>query len=271
MALRIASRLFLVLYAVIIAVPLLLVVATSLKDSKQFYARPLGLPSPPSFSNYVSLFKDQPMLTYFGNSVLVAAATVALGLLLAGMVAYGVFRVSNKIGAALFGLYAAGLMVPSQVNMIPIYSFVRQLGLTNNRAGLVLVSVSLLLPISVFMLTGFMRTLSRELFEAAGIDGAGEWTLFVRIALPLSAPYLAATAAFLFVIVWNDLLFPLLLMSERSKLTLPLAMLQFQGEFATDYPRLLTGVVVVSLPMVVLFVFLQKYFVTGMTAGSLKG
>lgn len=271
MLLRTAGRLFIAVFAIIIVLPLLLLVVTTIKDQQQFYSSPLGLPSVLSFQNYVNLFQDQPMWSYFKNSIVVSASTVALELLLASMIAYAVYRVSNKIGLFFYGLFVIGLMVPSQVNMIPIYSFMRDLSLTNSRIGLVLVTISMMLPVAVFMLTGFMRTLPREMFEAGSMDGAGEWTLFSRIALPLSAPSLAATATFLFVAVWNDLLFPMLLMTDKAKMTLPLALLQFQGEYSTNYPGLLTGVAVISLPMLLLFLFLQKYFISGIAAGSLKG
>lgn len=269
--LRYAGWLLLALFALVIIVPLLLVVFTSLKTTPQFIQDPIGWPKSFSLDNYTALFDRQPMLTYFKNSIIVTLSTVLLELLAAGMVAYGIFRTGKKTGGLVFALFSAGLMVPSQVNMIPVYKLVRQLGLSNSLTGLILTSTAMLLPLTVFMLSGFMRTLPKEVFEAGAIDGAGEGRLLAHIAVPLSAPYFASAAAFLFVIVWNDLLFPLLLLTGKQQLTLPLAMLQFRGEFVTDYPMLLTGVVVTSLPMILLFVFLQRYFISGALAGSLKG
>jgi raffinose/stachyose/melibiose transport system permease protein len=271
LALKWLGRLLLLLFAALILGPLLIVLITSLKTTPQFYANPLGLPDSLSFHNFKALFDGQPMWGYFRNSMVVTLATVVLELLLAGFIAYGIMRSGRRVGAAVFGLFAIGLMVPSQVNMIPIYTFVHKLGWSNSLTGLIIVSASVLLPLSVFMLSGFMKTLPKEILEAGEIDGAGEWTLLARIAFPLSAPYLAATAAFLFVIVWNDLLFPMLLLNGKDKLTLPLAMLQFRGEYITDYPVLLAGVVVTALPMIALFIFLQRYFISGALAGSLKG
>lgn len=271
MLLRMIGRLVLVVFTIAIVAPLLLVVFTSLKTTPQFYADPIGLPPALSFHNYAAMFEGQPMLRYFGNSAFVTVGTVLLELLLAGMIAFAIIRSGKRAGTVMFALFAAGLMVPSQVNMIPIYRFVKQLGWTNSLTGLILVTASTLLPLSVFMLANFMRTLPKEILEAGSIDGAGEWRLMTRIAIPLCAPYLAATSAFLFVIVWNDLLFPMLLVSGNQKLTLPLALLQFRGEYVTDYPMLLTGVAIASLPMIALFVFLQRYFISGALAGSLKG
>ncbi len=271
MTLRIAGLLFLFGIGLVVAVPLGVVALTSLKGTGEFYANPIGWPFAPSTGSYVRLFETQPMVTYFGNSLLISVSTVALVLLLASMVAYGVFRSRGRIGAFMLGLFVAGLLVPSQVNMIPIYSLVQKLGFTNSRLGLVIVSAAMVLPFSVFLISGFMRQLPRELFEAGTIDGAGERRLFARLALPLAGPPLAAAATLLFLGIWNDLLFPLLLITEREKLTLPLAMLQFRGEYATDYPSLITAVIVINVPMIAMFFLLQKQFVAGIAAGALKG
>lgn len=271
MLLRFFGKALLTGFALIVLVPLLLVAFTAFKTTQQFYADPVGPPHDWSLRNFAALFDGQPMWRYFGNSAAVTAATVALELLLAGMIAYGIVRSGRRVGSAMYALFAAGLMIPSQVNMLPIYALVRKLGWTNSLPGLTVVTVALLLPLAVFMLAGFMRTLPKALLEAGAIDGAGEWRLLTRIALPLSAPFLAATTAFLFVIVWNDLLFPMLLVNGKNKLTLPLAMLRFKGEYVTNYPMLLTGVVVTMLPMIALFALLQKYFISGALAGSLKG
>jgi raffinose/stachyose/melibiose transport system permease protein len=265
------GRVVLLLYAVIITAPLYFVFISSFKSTQHFFASPLGWPKPFTLANFTSMFKGQTIGKYFLNSVEVTLGTVLIELLLGSLIAYAIFRLGGKIATGLFALFIAGLIVPSQVNMLPIYSLTHKLGWSDSLYGLILVSVAMLMPLTVFMLKGFMQVLSKEILEAGSIDGAGEWKLYSRIALPLSAPSLAATATFLFVMVWNDLLIPMLLINSKSKLTLPLAMLQFRGEYVTDYPMLLTGVVITAAPMVVLFLFLQRYFVAGVMAGSLKG
>lgn len=265
------GRLILLVYAVIIITPLFFVFISAFKAPFSFFSSPLGLPNPFTLENFTSMFTEQPMWQYFLNSIKVTLGAVLLELLLGSMIAYAIYRFGSRTGRVIFALFVAGLIVPSQVNMLPIYSLAHQLGWSDHLSGLTVVTVAMLMPITVFMLTGFMRMLSSEILEAGSIDGAGEWKLFTRFALPLCAPSLAATATFLFVIVWNDMLIPMLLMNSKSNLTLPLAMLQFRGEYVTNYPMLLTGVVITSVPMLLMFLFLQKYFVAGMTAGSLKG
>lgn len=271
MVLRFARVVLLSGFAILILVPLLLVVFTSMKSNIQFYADPLGLPPALQAGNFRELFTGQPLLTYFGNSALVTVSAVLLELVLGAMIAYGIIRSGRRAGRGMYALFVAGMAIPAQVNMLPIYSLVRKLGLVDSRVGLVAVTIALLMPLSVFMLAGFMRSLPKEILEAGAIDGAGEWRLLTRIAIPLSAPYLASTAAFLFVIVWNDLLFPMLLLNGKTKLTLPLAMLRFRGEYVANYTMLMTGVAVTALPMILIYMFLQRYFIAGAMAGSLKG
>jgi raffinose/stachyose/melibiose transport system permease protein len=271
MMIKCLGRIVLLVYAVVIAAQLYVVFVSAFKSSQTFFARPFGWPKPFTFDNVASVFREQPMGRYFLNSLEVTFGTVLLELLLGSLIAYAIYRFGGWLGGVVFALFAAGLIVPSQVNMLPIYSLAHKLGWSDQLYGLILVSVAMLLPVTVFMLTGFMKLISREILEAGSLDGAGEWTLYWRLALPLSGPSLAATATFLFVMVWNDLLIPMLLLNSKSKLTLPLAVLQFRGEYVTDYPVLLTGVAVTAVPMAILFLFLQRFFVTGLTAGSLKG
>ncbi|MFC0211731.1 carbohydrate ABC transporter permease [Paenibacillus chartarius] len=271
MFVKIIGKLTLLLYALLIAGPLYVVGVSIFKQGNGLFADPLGWPKPWTLENVTAIFGEQPMGRYFLNSAGVTLATVALELLLSSLIAYAIVRLGGRSGPALFALFAAGLIVPSQVSMLPIYALAHKLGFSDQLGGLVLVSAAMLMPVSVFMLTGFMRLIGRDILEAASTDGAGEWTMYWRMAVPLAAPSLAATATFLFVIVWNDLLMPMLLINGKSKLTLPLAILQFRGEYVTNYPVLLTGVVMTALPMTLLFMFLQRFFVAGLAAGSVKG
>ena len=125
--------------------------------------------------------------------------------------------------------------------------------------------------LSIFILTAFLKDLPKEMFEVANIDGAGHWRIYRSIALPLARPAVGATAIFLFVICWNDLLYPLMLINEQSKKTLPLTLIDFRGEFATSYSMLFTAIMVASFPMVVMYLLMQKQFQSGLTAGAVKG
>lgn len=265
-------RFSLIVYALLILIPLLVVMLTSVKTLQETFANPLGFPEGGiKFDNYIAIFQEQTMAGYFLNSTIVTLFSVTLTLLFASMIAYGITRLNSWIGNALFVLFTLGMMVPAQVIMVPLYSLMLDFGLTNSLVGLILVNISSTLPIAVFILTGFMKTLPKELFEVATIDGAGNWQMYAKVAIPLSLPSLSATAIFLFVMHWNDLLYPLLFITDNAYKTLPLALLEFQGQYSTNYPMLFTGVIIASAPMVIAYVFLQRFFVAGMTAGAVKG
>ncbi len=261
----------LTVYALVIIVPLTVVLFTTFKTSPQMYANPFGIPTQPTLSNFSELILDNDLSINLLNSVVVTTFSVTLTLALASAAAYGISRLLGWIGTIVFGVFALGLAVPAQVAMIPQYVIIKQLGLTNSLFGLILINIAVTLPIAVFILTAFFNTLPRELYEAAEIDGAGHFRTYRSIALPLSAPSLAAVAIFLVVMHWNDLLYPLLFITDPAKATLPKALLDFKGEYTTNYPVLFAGVLVASAPMVIAYVFLQRYFVAGMTAGATKG
>ncbi|WP_241535905.1 carbohydrate ABC transporter permease [Indiicoccus explosivorum] len=261
-----------IVYALLIIIPLIVVVLTSMKTIQQTFQNPLGVPEEGlQFENYVTLFEESNMAGYFMNSVIVTLFSVFFTLLFSAMIAFGITMLNNRLGSVIFAIFLLGMMVPAQVSMVPLYSLVLDLGLTNSLLGLILVNISVTLPIAVFILTGFMKTLPKELIEAAVIDGAGNWKVFARVVVPLSLPSMSAAAIFLSVIHWNDLLYPLLFVTDDTYVTLPLALLQFQGQYSTNYPMLFTGVIIASLPMVIAYVFLQRFFVAGITAGAMKG
>ncbi|WP_179232805.1 carbohydrate ABC transporter permease [Paenibacillus rigui] len=265
------KRTILLVYAAAIVLPLLIIVFASFKGTNELFKNPIGLPVNFSFSNYLNMMKEQSMGDYFLNSVIVTGSTIFLVLFFSSLLSYAMYRFTGWKGVLLYGLFAAGMMVPPQVNMIPIYTLVAKLGLTNSLVGLIAVSASVFMPVAVFILAGFMKSVPKEMIEAAAIDGANEWRVYYQVVLPITLPSLSASAIFLSVMVWNDLLYPLLFINSNSKKTLPLALLQFQGEYLTNYPMIFAGVIIASAPMVIAYVFLQRYFVAGVTAGSVKG
>ncbi|HXV93768.1 MAG TPA: carbohydrate ABC transporter permease [Pseudonocardia sp.] len=271
MGYELGRRAVLGLYALIIAVPLLIVVFGTLKTTQELFSAPLGPPADPTLDNVRTVVADGALTVALRNSVIVTACVVVLTLALASAAAYAFARLRGALAVAAYAFVVAGLAVPVQASMVPQFVLFDLLGLTDSLVGLVIVQTVVGLPVAVFILTGFMRTLPRELFEAAEVDGAGPWRVFRSIVLPLSTPSLSAAAIFLLVISWNDLLYPLLFITDPAKRTLPLALLGFTGEYLTDYPLLFTGVVVASLPLALAYVLLQRWFVAGLTAGSVKG
>lgn len=271
MGYQMIRRSLLFTYAVIVIVPLMVVLLGSFKTTPELFSSPYGLPTSLRLDNYAEVVGKQNISTAFVNSVLVTVCSVSLTLLLASLAAYAATRITGWLIGVVYAFLILGMAVPAQTNMVPQYVLFYSIGLTDSLVGLVLIHVVVTLPIAVFILTGFMRSLPRDIFEAASLDGSGPWRTYRQIVMPLSKPSLAATAIFLFVIHWNDVLYPLLLITDPDKKTLPLALLDFQGEYLTNYPLLFTGVIIASAPVVLAYVFLQRYFIAGMTAGAIKG
>ena len=264
-------RVALGVYALLVAVPLLVVVFGTLKTTQQLFSAPLGLPTSPTGANFATVVGNGEIIVALRNSVIVTVCVLVLTLALATTAAFAFARLRGALAVAAYAFVVAGMALPVQASMVPQFVLFDLLGLTDSLIGLIIVESVMGLPIAVFILTGFMRTLPRELFEAADLDGASSWRTFRSIVLPLSTPSLAAAAIFLLVITWNDLLYPLLFITDPAKRTLPLALLGFTGEYLTDYPLLFTGVVLASAPLALAYVFLQRWFVAGLTAGSVKG
>ena len=267
---RLGRRALLAVYTVIIVVPLTVVVFGSFKTQQQLFTNPYLPTLTPALSNYRSALLAQGLGRALLNSALVTTAGVVLTLLLASLAAFAIARIRGWLSGAIFGLLVVGMAIPAQANMVPQRVLFERLGLLDSLLGLVLINVTVTLPVATFILTGFMKTLPGELYEASSLDGAGNLRTYLSVVMPLSAPSLAATTIFLFVIQWNDLLYPLLLIQSPEKKTLPLALIGFQGEFLTNYPLLFTGVILSSLPIVVAYILLQRHFVAGITAGAGK-
>ncbi|MET7570681.1 carbohydrate ABC transporter permease [Streptomyces sp. NPDC005492] len=261
----------LTLGAAVVVLPLLVVLFGTFKTLPQLFDSPLSPPSSLGLDNYRRAVNEGGLGAAFVNSAVVTAGAVLLTLVVASLAAFFCARVPGRVSWIVFGVLVAGLAVPAQAAIVPQYVLFDRLGLTDSLLGLVIVDTTMTLPTAVFILGGFLRSIPEELYEAAELDGAGPLRAFHSIAMPLTRPALATTAIFLFVMDWNDLLYPLLFIRSDDHRTLPLALLNFQGEFLTQYPLLFAGVVIASAPVVIVYVLLQKQFVSGLTAGAVRG
>ncbi|MFD3893059.1 carbohydrate ABC transporter permease [Streptomyces cellulosae] len=268
---KVTRPLFMAVAACVVVLPLLVVVFGTFKTLPELFDAPLAPPSSPTLDNYRAAVEDGGLGAAFLNSAVVTAGAVLLTLVVASLAAFFCARMPGRVGWAVFGVLVAGLAVPAQAAIVPQYVLFDRLGLTDSLLGLVLVDTVTTLPTAVFILGGFLRTVPEELYEAAELDGASPLRAFRSLALPLIRPALATTGIFLFVMDWNDLLYPLLFVRSQENRTLPLALLDFQGEFLTRYPLLFAGVVIASAPVVVVYVLLQRQFVAGLTAGAVRG
>ena len=254
-------------YAAVAVAPLLVMVVNSLRTTQDLYANPLSLPTSPTLSSYVAAWEQASFATYFANSLLVTISAVALSTAVSLPAAYALARWRFFGVRWLEGLFTSGLMIPLMLAILPMFYLLDGMGLIDSKLGLVLIYASNGIPFSVFVLAAFFRQLPGELEEAARIDGAGHVATFVRIMLPLVRPAVATVVVFRFVPIWNDFLFPLVMLRSRENYTLPVGLTMFFGEYSTDLSTLFAGLVIATLPLVVLFVLATKHIVAGLTAG----
>lgn len=261
------SSALLVFYAGVAVGPLLLVLANSLRPTSEIYNSPVGWPSAEGIQNYITAWSRASFSTYFFNSVVVAIGSLALGVGAATMAAYALGRIRFRGRGLLSAFYLAGLLLPAQLGVVPIFYLLERLKLIDSLVGLILVYASQALPLSIFLLTMFFRSLPDELEEAARIDGAGEWRVFRAIMLPLVRPGVATVLVVQAAPIWNDFFYPLVMLRDPFRYTLPVGLTSFFGQYQSDFGALFAALVIVSLPLIILFVLATKQVVAGLTAG----
>ncbi|RIH84966.1 carbohydrate ABC transporter permease [Calidithermus roseus] len=272
---RLQNRRFLrdalvILLAVFFLVPVIWVVLSSFKPNAELYVVPPSLlPKEPTLENYRMAFTVGHFATYTWNSFFVATVSTLIALLTNSMAAFALAKYRFVGRQALFLLTLATIMIPLQVIMVPIFLVLRNLGLTDSLWGIIIPPAAT--PTGVFLLRQYILSIPDEILESARMDGASEWGIYWRIILPLSVPALATLAIFSFTWRWNDFIWPFVVISSEQKATLQLALARLVGQFGVDWSTLLAATVITLLPMLIVFLLLQHYFLSNLTAGSVKG
>lgn len=267
---RLALRYALMLLATVVAIgPFLWLFYLSVRMHGNIYSLPKAL-SDFSFESYKTVFENQDILNAFKSSVLVAIMSVVLTTVIASLAAYPLARYDFYGRNIIFGAMIATLMIPGQLTMIPLYLLVaRTLGLSNTWTGVVLpFSASVF---GIYLICQFYTSIPRDMEEAARIDGAGEFRLWWQVMLPLTKPAVATLAIFTFVSSWSGFLWPLIILTDPQKVTLPVALATLSGVFVDRISYLAAGSVVAIAPVILFFLFLQRWFLGGMTVGAVKG
>jgi raffinose/stachyose/melibiose transport system permease protein len=259
------------LWLVIVMVPLYWIVVTSFKDQSVYFTHnPLALPTDPTLANY-RLVIESDFPRYFLNSVIVAAGTVIPAGAIAFMAAYAIVRgAGSRFLALTNGLFLMGLAIPLQATIIPVYLLIIRMHLYDSLLALILPSIAFAIPLSVLVLTNFIRDVPKELFESMRVDGATEWGMLRTLALPLTRPALVTVGIYNGLEVWNGFLLPLILTQSPDKRTLPLALWTFQGQYSINVPAVLASVVLTTLPIVILYAIGRRQLLSGLTAGFSK-
>ncbi len=267
-----STLLFLALLAgaAVTATPLLWMVSASLMPTGEATTYPPRLlPSAITFAHYHDLFTRLNFGRTFLNSVIVAGGTTLISLLLNSMAGYAFAKLHFAGRDRLFSLLIGALAIPLQVGMLPLFLFLKSLGLVNSYWGVMWPSLATIF--GVFLMRQFMQSIPDEILDAARIDGAGELRIYWTIVLPLSLPIVVTLAIFQFMSIWNDFMWPLIILSDDAKYTLPVAIANLVGEHVQDAELMMAGSVITVLPVLVLFIALQRYYIAGLMAGSVKG
>lgn len=256
--------------ALITVGPFAWMLTTSIKpDPEVFRYPPTVLTSSPQWQNYLEIFSAIPFGRAFLNSVIVTFAITLLQLIICSMAAYAFACMNFRGRETVFLIYLAALMVPPQVTIIPNFMLVRSLGWIDSYQGLILPFA--FSSFGTFLLRQYFKTIPRELLEAARLDNCGHWKIYLFIVLPLARPALGALAIFAFVSQWNNFLWPLITTTRQEMQTVTVALATLQGQYNTDWPLLMTGSVLAVAPVLIIFIFGNRAFISGLTAGSFGG
>jgi raffinose/stachyose/melibiose transport system permease protein len=251
-------------------VPFYFLVTISLKSDTQSLQSPLSLPTHLDFGNYSRAWRGANGVSLgqaLKSSLIITSGSVLCLIAFGSVAAYTIGRRSGKLSNALYGMFVLGIILPFQLGLVPAYVALRGIGLQSSYFGLIILYTALLLPLVVFLYTGFVRTLPRDYEEAAQVDGASGFRTFWRVVFPLLRPVTGTAAILTALIVWNDFFTPLIFLSGTSKETLPVAIYGFVGVYATLWNLVFAAVAVSILPMLVFFLVAQRQLIRGFTGG----
>ncbi len=257
-------------YVLLIIYPLLNMVLSSFKSNRAILTTPFALPEALSLSTYKTVWIDKGFSGYFTNSLLVTSIAMGFVLLFGSMASYGISRYTYRGNTLVYMLFLSGIMLPLKAAIIPLFLLVKTLGLINSRWSVILIFMAMGLPSTVFILAGFMKSIPIELEYAAKIDGCNDFTIYRMIIMPMVAPAVALVTIYNSVPIWNDFFFPLVFLQSNSVKTLPVGLSTFFGQHSTNWSLLFTGLTIAIMPMLILYLFMSKYFIKGMTAGAVK-
>lgn len=271
MNLHIPYHIIMIIWSLIAMMPVWLLLINTLKPKKEIYTNPFGLPREWTLDNYRYIISDNNFFSYFRNSFIVVVVSLAVILLLGSLCAYALAHWRTRASKGVYFFIIVGMMLPIKIATIRLLEIMKTLGLLNTLWSLFPVYIAMGLPVAVFILTEFIRGLPGELYEAGFMDGAGRFMIYRKIVLPLIRPALATVAIYNLVPIWNDLWFPLIFINVENQKTVLLAVTRLQGQYTTDWPKLLTILSLSALPVILLYLTMSKQFVKGLTAGAVKG
>lgn len=272
--LTLVRELALVAAAVVFSVPFYLLIAIALETTAQTYKTPLSFPLPPHWGNFSQAWAtggQAGLARSLESSLTITVSSVAALIVLGSLCAYTIARRGGaRLSGVVYILFVLGMILPFQLAIIPLYVVLHRLGLTGTEAGMILLNVGLMMPLTVFLYTGFIRALPRDYEEAACVDGAGVLRTYARVVLPLLRPITGTVAVLIGIVVWNEFFTALIFLTGSRYETLPVAIYSFAGDYVARWNLVLAGVVIAVAPVLVFYLFAQRQLIRGFS-GGLKG
>ena len=267
---RVLKHFILVVATLVALTPTVFMIFTSLKSDEEYTFNKVGLPHAIVFDHFNNVLFESEFLSWMVNSMILAAGAVALSTVVSCLGAYAIARMQFVGRSLLFSVSTSLMAIPPVVMIVPLFVLYTQLKLISTYEGAILIYAGLITPFSVYLLTSFFRTLPREIFESARIDGASDFLILLKIVIPLSLPALMTLVVVNALYVWNDLLIAIIFLQDDAKRTLMAGISVFQGRYGDQIPLTMAGMVFASAPMVILYIAFQKHYIQGLMAGSIK-
>lgn len=268
---KILLYLLLIVLSSLFIIPLLFIGFTALKSNADLMNNPFySIPEKLHWDNFVKAWEQGRMSMYMKNTILISVIKVPLGILIEALAAFALTRLSFKWSEPMFALFLVGMMIPIQATLVPLNIFLNKTHLVSTYPGIILIYIGFGIPFGILILRGFFRTIPKELDEAALIDGCGDLGKFFKVILPLSMPAIATLVIFDFMATWNEFLLAQIFITKDEMKTITTGLMAFRGQFTTDYTLLNAAVLISIIPIFIVYLMFQKYFVNGL-AGSVKG
>ncbi|MHB1348220.1 MAG: carbohydrate ABC transporter permease [Candidatus Humimicrobiaceae bacterium] len=268
---EIGRQFLLVIASAMVLTPIAYIVMASFKTKMDYISNQVGIPKPFVLDNYLTLFKDGQLFLWFRNSILVTIGSVTVAVIIAALAAYAFSRINFTGREKIFNFLIALMIIPPIVMIIPLFVLATKAHLVNTYWSAIIIYTGLMLPFNIYLLRNFFVTIPESIVDSARIDGCGEWGIFMRIIIPLSKPALITLIVVSILWVWNELLIAMIFLQKAELTTLMVGLIQFQGKFRINQPVILAGIFTSMVPLMVIYFIGQKFFVSGLTAGALKG
>ncbi|SDL83345.1 raffinose/stachyose/melibiose transport system permease protein [Sediminibacillus halophilus] len=268
---RLMIYIVLILFAIVNAYPIIWMVINSFKSESEFAVNQFGFPREFVLENYQNAWEIANFGVLFKNSIFICVAATVITVLIGALASYFLSRFSFKMNKFIYTFFIFGMLIPIHATLVPMFILMRNLGLLNTPITLLFPYIAFHLPITIFILTSFMKAFPKDIEESAIMDGCGIFRIFWSIVLPMSRPALATVVILNFIYNWNEFSFALVLINDPAFQTLPLGLANFAGQFTTNYGAQMAGLTMSLIPIIAIYLMLEKEIVKGMTAGAVKG